>query len=851
MNVNNKKIIKKLTWRTVKSNKTRNIVAIIAIALTATMFTTIFAIGGNILESFQDTTMRQVGTSSHGGLKYLTQEQYDNFEKSPLIDDISYNIIIAVAENEELRKNQTEIRWSEDKCAEWGFSFPTTGDMPRSGKEIAMSTITLDLLGIPHELGQTVPLEFTVDGKKYNEEFILSGYWKGDGVMAAQQVYLSREYTDSLVTIKGEFNWDKGAFDAISGTISADVRFKNTFNIEEKMKNLVAERGYTPDEISFGVNWAYMTSGELDPMVILILVIGSIIILASGYLIIYSVFSISVTGDIKFYGLLKTIGATGKQLRRIVRGQAVMLSAAGIPLGFLIGFVLGYALTPVITESSALRGMESVSVNPLIFAFAGIFSLVTVFISCAKPGKIAAKVSPVEAVRYTEAKSGKRREKKSRRVTPVSMALSNITRSKGKLAVVVASLSLSVIILNSVYSMANGFDMELYLSNQMSTDFLVSHYSVLSPITIDDNIEGIDADIREEISSLEGLEGSADIWFYDDIQPGHTLSPQGHSNINALLDEQEEYILEYWPHTKELIKQVRNDGIIPMHIYGIGKLAAEEISEDIDFKRLSGGNYVIATEFGGSDNQDKNAVKSVYQTGEKVTLTNEKGETREFEVIGVTESYNYSMSIQHSHMIESEIIMADNIFRSFYGNEAPMTTVFNIEEEYIPAAQQWIDNYIENVNPDIDYRSLEYYKGEFESFRSMYVIMGGVISFILAMIGILNFINSVFTSITARRCELAMLQSVGMTGGQLKTMLFSEGTLYAVITVIASLTLGTPVAWLIVHAMTADLWFFKWNFTVMPTVIAIPVLLAVCALIPLICYRIMQKESIVERLRHE
>ncbi len=114
--------------------------------------------------------MRQVGYSSHGSIKFLTQKQYDNIRESPLIKDTSFSIVLGIAENEALNKSQTEIRYGEDKVARWGFSYPTTGEMPRFGKEIACSTITLDALGVPHELGAAIPLEFTLYGKKYNEE---------------------------------------------------------------------------------------------------------------------------------------------------------------------------------------------------------------------------------------------------------------------------------------------------------------------------------------------------------------------------------------------------------------------------------------------------------------------------------------------------------------------------------------------------------------------------------------------------------------------------------------------------------------------------------------------------------
>src|SRR5699024_7353642 len=150
---------------------------------------------------------------------------------------------------------------------------------------------------------------------------------------------------------------------------------------------------------------------------------------------IYNVFQISVTNDIRFYGLLKTIGTTPRQLGWIIRQQALTLSLAGIPLGLVLGWLIGGQITPAIV--SQLDGIVPVtSVNPEIFVRAALFSLVTVLLSRPRRGRMAAKVSPIEAVRYTEGGTIKRKTKKGRKgVSLLSMAWANLGRSRGKTAV--------------------------------------------------------------------------------------------------------------------------------------------------------------------------------------------------------------------------------------------------------------------------------------------------------------------------------------------------------------------------------------------------------------------------------
>ncbi|MDR3072144.1 MAG: ABC transporter permease, partial [Clostridiales Family XIII bacterium] len=295
MNVDNKPILRKLTLRLLKAGKMRNIIAVCAIALTAVLFTSVFTLGGNVMSAIEEQTQRQVGTQAHGGLKYLTMAQYDNFKKSPLPKDISYNIIFSIAENEALRGIQCEIRYSEDKMARWEFSFPDVGNMPQADREIACSTIVLDALDVPREIGASVPLVFSVGGRQYTEQFTLCGFWEGDAVASAQQIWLSDAYVRSVLS---ENDIPSGDY---AGTIMADVWFSNALDIEGKMQQLIAERGYAPDEIDYGVNWAYAAS-DIDPAMIAITVFVLALIMLSGYLIIYSVFAISVNADIRFYG---------------------------------------------------------------------------------------------------------------------------------------------------------------------------------------------------------------------------------------------------------------------------------------------------------------------------------------------------------------------------------------------------------------------------------------------------------------------------------------------------------------------------------------------------------------------
>ena len=172
-----------------------------------------------------------------------------------------------------------------------------------------------------------------------------SGWWDYNGVSQASNVIVPESYVKKTLQ-----NVEIGE-DEESGKWSLDVMFGNALHIEKNMRQVIRDCGFQsedaskPGYIAFGVNWGYtgaQSSSNLNAESIAAIVALLVLIVFTGYLVIYNVFQISVTNDIRFYGLLKTIGMTGRQLKRIIRLQAVLLSVIGIPGGTSVSGILEY-----------------------------------------------------------------------------------------------------------------------------------------------------------------------------------------------------------------------------------------------------------------------------------------------------------------------------------------------------------------------------------------------------------------------------------------------------------------------------------------------------------------------------
>ena len=159
------------------------------------------------------------------------------------------------------------------------------------------------------------------------DTFTLVGYWDYDELMPVHYINISRDYADDI-----EAQAVKTGLQPFRTDLN--VMLASGTNIQGQMEQVDTDLGYTwdsytdPNSVRIGVNWGYTSSqleSQLDPELMVAIAAFLLLVIFTGYLIIYNIFQISVAGDIRFYGLLKTIGTTPRQLKRIIRPQALLL----------------------------------------------------------------------------------------------------------------------------------------------------------------------------------------------------------------------------------------------------------------------------------------------------------------------------------------------------------------------------------------------------------------------------------------------------------------------------------------------------------------------------------------------
>lgn len=845
---NNRPMIKKLSGRYFKARKSRNVIAMIAIALTTLLFTTIFTLGSGMMDTVHDQNIRKQGGDGQAVLNYISDDVFNDVKNNPLIEEIAYTKAISYRINHPgLAKWRADMWYMDDTALEFARYEPTAGHRPEAENEIMADTKTLDALGVPAELGATVSLEYEIKGVIYAKDFVLCGFWETDPLSNIGRLIVSKAFVDSNAQL---LTYTYPADNDYSGVVTAYLMFRGGGAVEPKLQQLLSETGYTCDTMGGSkaddnyviarVSPAYQGSDTLEnPALLLSGIAGILLIMMTGYLIIYNIFQISVIQDIQSYGQLKTLGTTKRQIGKLIRRQAFTLSAVGIPVGLLIGFFVGRALVPFLMDGTVYGSDAGVKVtaNPIIFIGAALFAFGTVLISVRKPARIAGSVSPMEAVRYTEndaaAYQGKKTaDKRSTNGAKIHrMALSNLGRNKKRTVLVILSMTLSLVLFNTVFTLAGGFDVEKYVERFVNKDFIISTADYFN-FRFDQTDRDLSASFVEAVKQHPAFEDGGELYTTKVLEESFSVQNGVTSGFNK--DAEGNPLVQLYGADDFLLKSM------------------EVIEGTIDWEALKSGDYVL---YALTADDNGNVMDD---PGIRV------GDTLHFNHVKM-DGLSSTIDSSFDCVVMAKILINENTdtirstgFAKFYMPtevflplcEQPhlVSFPFNVPDGMESEMEAFLSSYVEDMEPGMNYDSKQTYINSFYDLTSLIITIGGALSVIIGLIGIANFVNSVLTSIMTRRKEFAMLQSIGMTGKQLKKMLSFEGLYYAVGTMIASILLGVLVSVAVVQTISGSIWFFTYRFVIWPMLIVYPFLIVLTAMIPMILYRHMAKASIIERL---
>ena len=862
---NEKKIMKEMVQGNLKVHRKRNLLLVLAITLTTILFTSVLEIGFGGMQSIQETQLKLSGMKADAELRFLDKEQFQKVQNSDLFESVGGRVPIALMEGE--TKRPIEIDYLDKAGMEAYYLSLEEGKMPEDEKEVLLSEQALEELGIKKEVGSHVPVSFTLRGQEYNFDMRLSGWYKGGpkvNFLIVSETFLEHnpEVSENTYDIDKE----------ILGTYYASVCVKNTGNIEQNLKEYAESLGAQTENadgnnyVNVAVNPMLYSEDGNTGVGLSIVFFGALFILC-GYLLIYNIFDIGVMQDIQEFGIMKTIGMTGKQIKRLMRRQMLLLSLIGIPIGLVVGYGLGALLLPVILKNWEYSEEELTivqSVHPAIFILTVFFVLITVFLSMRRPSKRAAKYSAIETAKYTEVKK-KTAEKDIHSIK--NIARSNLQRNRKRTVLVFTSLILSVVFVNSLWIISNSFDEEKYVNVQMRRDYLVASTDTLNPSI---GYVKPSASLNEE--AIQELEKNAM------IKNGTKLYKNAIDasvyNFDISFDWGVEVI-------DVKIPSIEIDGVITnsattnygtltlgkdkkpiCNVCGIsenflGKIEILEGEKNIISikEKLKSGDYILVG-IRANDNgkPSTDGIEISPKVGDVVTIYKDGKPLKEVEVLSQilvidSEQISGGSSTGGGTILGPWFYLSEGLFKELYGEGNLVNYSFDADENDAPAVNRMLQDISEKFT-NVGFETTEQRHSEIENYKMLVRILCVLIGGILGVIGIVNLVNIIFTNLIVRNRELATFRSIGATKKQLRELIVRESVGYVFYAAIGGFIFATLISMTAVKGICSSIWLFTFQFTLLPAAIVIVLYFIIAIIASEAGIYLWEKGSITERLKN-
>ena len=433
------KTVTKTALANARQNRTRNMISGAAIILTTLLIFMVLTVG------YASVKVRFAAVNAyyppyHAMFRQVSEEDAEKLKSHNDMEKVGLRSDLGEGVDDD---STILFLWMDETALELNKIELAEGAFPKAGNEIALPEGLLAEYGITAEIGDTVtlPLQLYEDGGLgYQKEdtFRISGFLKGeiDEENKAYSVLVSRDCLEQSIPAKDR------EYRVMFRLQDVGEHVATTDAIEERAREIGADFGVSEDNVV--INTDYLMANYTDPAALFAVVCIILVVMAAGVLTIYSIHYVSMIPKVQEYGKLKAMGATRRQIRQIVFREGLLVTALSLPLGLLLGSLLA---GPVIRWIYRISG-EGVQTNaaamemnricmelleqrqvPVLYGWVYILTiltvLVTVYLSLVKPMRMAAKISPVEAMRY----QGEIREKKKERKGFAEMSLVKLTRS--------------------------------------------------------------------------------------------------------------------------------------------------------------------------------------------------------------------------------------------------------------------------------------------------------------------------------------------------------------------------------------------------------------------------------------
>lgn len=792
-------VVKKYAKRSMRKSRIKTLLSVLTIMLSVALLSGfILSVVGMATE-----TKRELQTANHAIYYNINDKQIEELRQDNRIAD---SRIYIQAGNTQVDDYLIIPVYIEQKDSNIAVEELVEGQYPIGLYDAAVDKAYLSRLGLPAELGTKITIPF-YDGS--SETFTVVGLTDNGSTERVYSLYCSEKYAHT----GSQFETSVTAL-----TVQlADATQMSSENFKETVQKIGTDYGITAQYSDY--NDGFVASLEPNQEDIMIISIFSITVLFVSYLVIYSIFYIYVQNQIREFGQLRTMGATPKQIKTILRTQGKILCILGTILGLIIGGTAAFLFKP-----DGWSWLNTALVSVLIFSL--VYAMV--WLALSKPVKIAGSVSPIEAAKSTGYQSAQLYSKKlHRRITPFSMAVMGSSRNRRKWVVTVLSLGVAGIMFMGGTTLLSSLDMERFARQGLLEygEFEID----LSRNAVRNDPHGatgvqLNNPLNDElIQNITQIEGVKEVTQYK------TLEAKFEYNHASRKDK----FVPFTSEQQKILKQYLSAGTIDY------KSMIE--NKEILVLRNEYADYVFDWTFQVGD-----TVKFRWFDGQSYQET-------EYTIVGEISDEIFKDPLggklfgKAGFFLLPDQLLQKMVVPNFNFNSHLLISINDFSLE--PEVREKMNSLMETI-PTVTMETLHnLYQDSEAMYQRTSLVIWGLSSFIM-LFAVINLINTLIATTLSRKHEFSTLRSIGMGKKQLQWTIQWEGILLAFWNIGITLVAGTAVGYGIVHYLNSvgdDSWVWQFPLVYFMGYAIISIMLPM--IISAVIIHILQKKSIVEQLR--
>ena len=870
-------LLNKLTIKSLKLNKKRTIVTIIGIMLSVALITAVATMYSSAIKSLINFETYRNG-NFHIAFYDVNEKEIYKIEKNKGVEELYLTSNIGYAK---LNNSKNEYKpyayikaFTNDALENLSIKL-IDGRLPKDENEIVIPNHLKTNGRIDLKIGDEITLDV---GKRINEEQAeLNQYnpfikevkeeivetttktYKIVGIIERPAynienyeapgytfiTYLDKERINGYVDVYAKFNkyGSKNYLNVAANILEVDEEifvkgYTHNFTESEKKEYDKYAEELSKAKYQYNIN-GYLIMLENNPLnenatggLGYAALIVCIIIVITSVFCIKNSFDISITEKIKQYGMLRSIGATKKQIKRNVYYEGTILGIIGIPLGIVLGLIASYIL--IIVSNIFLKEMLNVntglklvlSISWFSIVVAIILGIITIYLSAIRSARKASIVSPINSIRNSADIKVKSKKIKSPKIINKlfgiggEISYKNFKRNKKKYRTTVISIVVSVaVFIGLSYFISEAF-------NSVKMDIKTYDYNLALNVYSEEK-----EDKFMNTLNLKNIENYA-IYKYNYL---NLKNPKYN----------EDYIVQ-----NHLDKNYINKDVV-INILSIGDYQYKKyLSElNLDYDEYQNKAILISNKIELEKYDEKTGKNKLiyvteydYKNGDVLSLYNDYSkENIDIEIGSITDKKPFGEEFMNVYLLVSdkmfnEIKRENKRFTMYYLSNNPDKLQDDIDEML-----QGEDYYLNNIN--------EQAKMMNNLFTLVAIFLYGFI-IVISLIGITNIFNTITTNMNLRKQEFAMLKSIGMTSKEFKKMIRLESVFIGAKSLLFGIPIGIGISYLIYHFMIEES-NLPFDLPILAIIISIIVVYLLITILMKYSMNKINKENTIETIRNE